>query len=468
MKLRALVIDDDAALRDWIEAHLQGAGFEVELASSAQAARRALAAGNHDVVVLDLLLPDARGTDLLPELRRERPLLPVVMVTASDSIENVVECMRAGAADFVEKPLDRLRFLTSVRNAAEQGRLRASLAATVAARRSADGVARILGSSPAIVRTREQLLRAADTDATLLLLGETGTGKEVAARAVHAESARAERPFVAVNCGALPEHLAESELFGHERGAFTGATEARAGIFERAHTGVVFLDELGELRLALQVKLLRVLQERTLTRVGGNRERAIDVRIIAATHRDPAEERRKGRLRDDLYYRLNVLTIRIPPLRDRRTDVLPLAEHFLASHAATAGVAVPTLGPRARQALVDYPWPGNVRELQNAMERAVVLSAGRELELEDLTDDIVCRSFEPTDAGVAPPQPEPEAGTILPLDEEERRIVLRALELTGWNVVETARRLGIGRATIYRKLHAWGLDPQPRPEAPRP
>ena len=468
MKRRVLVVDDDPLLCDWIELHLSREQVFVERAATGAEARTALERGGQDVVVLDLLLPDMRGSQLLAELRVRDPLLPVVVVTAANSIENAVECMRAGATDFVQKPLDRLRFVTTVCNAAEQGQLRRSLAASAEQRRQHDGLERLIGVSSALARAKDLLRRAAETDATLLLLGETGVGKEVAARAVHAESSRASRPFVAVNCGALPEQLIESELFGHERGAFTGASEARAGIFERAHTGVVFLDEIGELPLALQVKLLRVLQERVVTRVGGVKERNVDVRIIAATNRNPADERRAGRLRDDLYFRLNVLAVRLPALRDRAPDILPLAEHFLAHHAVSNGVAAPRLSAAARSALQAYPWPGNVRELQNAMERAVVLHPGRELALEDLSDDIVCHQFDQTPAPTLEARPSaPEAPaprTIAPLDEEERRIVLRALEITGWNVVEAARQLGIGRATIYRKLHTWGLTQSPPTE----
>ncbi|MBI5850910.1 MAG: sigma 54-interacting transcriptional regulator, partial [Planctomycetes bacterium] len=295
----------------------------------------------------------------------------------------------------------------------------------------------------------------------VLLLGETGTGKEIAARALHAESRRASGPFVAVNCGAIPESLVESVLFGHERGSFTGADETRPGLFERGDRGTVLLDEVGELPHPMQVKLLRVLQDRCVQRIGASSERSVDVRVIAATNRDLHADVERGRVRQDLYYRLAVFPVTMPPLRERGADVLLLAECTLARLGEAQGRDFRGFTDEAKQALAAWRWPGNVRELQNVVERATLLESGALIRLASLSDEIVAQRFaDPVDALVpcdATGHDATDDGVVRPLEEEERRVVERALRLLDWNIQETAARLGIGRATLYRRMHAWGL-----------
>ena len=475
MNEHVLVIDDDPSMADWFTLHLGRARLECRVALTAASGLACLGADPPGAVVLDLMLPDTGGIEVLRRVRARWPALPVVVVTAGDSIDDAVECMRLGASDFVQKPLDALRFTTSVRNALERGRLRQRAAALESEKRGTQGFARLAGESPAMRAALDLLRRAAASDVGVLLEGETGTGKEVAARAIHAESERDAEPFVAVNCGALPESLVESELFGHERGAFTGAVEARPGLFERANKGTIFLDEVGELPQPMQVKLLRVLQERVVQRIGGATERPVDVRVVCATNRDLLREVREGRFREDLYYRLDVLRIRLPPLRERAGDVTVLTRQFLADLARRHGRSEPTLGKDVPEALAGYPWPGNVRQLRNVVERALILQTGPEIRLEDLSDELLCHWFSSreegaAEAGAPSPRPgtgpgagraaAPEAGlpdddVVRPLAVEERRLIERALRLTGGNVSEAAARLGIGRATLYRRLSGW-------------
>jgi DNA-binding NtrC family response regulator len=486
-----LVVDDDPSVREWIELQLRRDGHGVASVGDGSSALREIEARPPEVVILDLMLPDVQGVELLRTIRGRLPALPIVVVTAAESIDLAVDCMRLGAADFVQKPINKLRLVTAVRNAREREALRSRVLASAESTKEASGFAAIVGRSAAITRAVGLLRRVAASDVTVLLMGETGTGKEVAARALHAESPRAGGPFVAVNCGALPETLVESVLFGHERGAFTGANDARPGLFERGHRGTVFLDEVGELPPSMQVKLLRVLQERTVQRIGAAADRRVDVRLIAATNRDLLAEVQAGRMRQDLYYRLAVFPVTMPPLRDREDDVLLLAERQLALLGQTQNRRVEGFSAEARQALRAWRWPGNVRELQNVVERALLLETGNVVRLENLSDEVVCHWFEmrgeaapdcvscgeraaPTIQPAPMSVPRVDAGdqAIRTMDEEERRIVERALRLTAWNIQETAAKLGIGRATLYRRMHAWGIarpgDQPPGPEAGTP
>jgi DNA-binding NtrC family response regulator len=465
MSSRILVVDDDAALVRLVEFELGKAGYET---ASCGTAARGLELVEEDppaCVLLDISLPDGSGKDVLEKLAKTRPEVPIVMLTARTDVAEVVQCMRLGAADYVQKPHDPMRLLTSVTNACQRGALKSRVTSIARELKATSGLACIIGESPAIGRAKELIGRAAQSDVTVLLTGESGTGKEVAARAVHAEGARAEMPFIAVNCGAIPENLIESELFGHEKGAYTGAVRSRIGLFEQADKGTLFLDEVGELRLDLQVKLLRALQERVIERIGGGRPRKIDVRVVAATNRDLKADQARGAFREDLYYRLAVFPIKLPPLRDRQGDVVLLAKAFLGRFSRRHGRSTPPeLTAEATQALAAYAWPGNVRELENVIERALVLEEGQRITLGSLPEEVLAK-YDPgrathAPAPAAPPGTAPTAGddaVIRPLEDEERRLIRRALEITAWNVTEAAERLQIGRATIYRKIERYGL-----------
>ena len=459
MSRPVLLVDDDPDLVRLLEFALSSAEIPSASAGTGAEALALLEELAPAALVLDLGLPDMDGKEVLAELRKRQPDLPVVVLTASSEVSDAVACMQLGATDYVNKPCEPTRLVTTVRNAITQAALRRRVEVLASQLREQEGSAQILGDSAAVRRVRELVERAADSDVTVLLLGESGTGKEVAARAIHAESERRTGPFLAVNCGAIPENLIESELFGHAKGAFTGASSARAGRFEQAEGGTLFLDEVGELRVDLQVKLLRVLQERVVQRLGEARERPVDLRVIAATNRDLKARIEERAFREDLYYRLAVFPIELPPLRERERDVLILAHKFLERFARRHRREIRELAPRAVEAMERYRWPGNVRELENVIERAVILEDGAQLTLESMADEVVC-AFEEDGESSSEAQPLPapdEPDQILPMEEEERRILARALRLTQGNVREASRRLGIGRATMYRKIERYEL-----------
>ena len=416
------------------------------------------------LILLDLGLPDVSGIDLLREFRRDYPATDVIVVTAQDNAKVAVECMHLGAIDFLSKPYEAPRFETTVRNVLEKKRLTNKLGAVAAERRTVHGLNSLIGSSASIESTKGLVRRVVSTNVTVLLSGESGTGKEVLARALHAESNRAASLFLAVNCGAIPEHLIESELFGHARGAFTGAGQARAGLFEQADGGTLFLDEIGELRLDLQVKLLRVLQEKSVRRIGCPIERSLDLRVIAATNLDLHQEVVAGRFRTDVYYRLSVFPVALPPLRERGGDILELATYFLEKHTARLGSKASGFTASAEQAMLFYHWPGNVRELENAIERSMLLTESHLIDLCNLPYEIrnASDSFQDEhDGPVDMPPQSVKRLQIATLASEERRILARALEITRGNVTEAAKCLAIGRATLYRKIQAYGLrDPR--------
>jgi len=444
---RILVVDDETALARGLERLLRHHGFEAESAPDGPAALRAAAARAPDLVLLDLRLAGESGLDLLDALRRS-PLPPeVIMVTGFGSIPDAVEALRRGAADFVEKPVTAARLLAAVERTLG-GRPRPD---------DAEGTG-LLGDSPPLRRFRRMLRLAAEAEGlTVLLQGESGTGKELAARSLHALSRRKDGPFVPLNCAALPATLLEAELFGYEPGSFTGAAPGgRAGLFRAGAGGTLFLDEVAELPPAAQAKLLRVLETGALRPVGAAADVPVDVRVVAATHRDLAREAREGRFREDLYWRLHVLRLVLPPLRERSGDVLPLARHFLAAAAARLRRSpAPALAPDAEAALLAHPWPGNVRELKNALERAVALSAAHE------PIGAAHLALEPA----AGPAPAPGAGGR-ELRALEREHIRAALEEAGGNVSRAARALGIHRSTLYDKAARHGLTP--RREAPCP
>jgi two-component system response regulator FlrC len=458
---RILVADDEAGIREFIHDALALDGHAVAEAKDGREAAALLDARSFDVLVTDLKMPHLDGMALLRRVRAEQPEVEVVVLTAHGTVGTAVEAMKSGAFEYLQKPLsgpDELRLV--VGRAVERKGLRRHVEAAgrTAAPGGPEGPALTWGA-PAMRPVTEALGKVARTAATVLLLGESGTGKEVAARAIHAESPRRDGPFLAINCAALTETLLESELFGHEKGAFTGATERRRGRLELADGGTFFLDEVGELKAELQAKLLRVLQERRFERVGGSRTLEVDVRVVAATNRDLRAMMEKGTFREDLYHRLAVFPIRLPPLRERPEDLLPLARALLARAAVELKRPALTLSPGAERRLLGYRWPGNVRELANALERAAILSEGGTVSEEHLwLDDEPAARGKGAPGGAAGGADVPGAAPLKTLAELEREAVVRTLEAVGGNRRRAAEVLGIGERTLYDKLKRYGLD----------
>jgi DNA-binding NtrC family response regulator len=457
-----LLVEDKAELRAMLRKALERAGYTVEEAPDGSAAIEKVRSRRYLLVLSDLKLPGASGIDVLREARRAEPTLPVILVTAYGSVEEAVTAMKEGAFDFIQKPvdLDHLKLLLE-RATKQQELLRENLLLReeYAARY---GFPRIVAEHPAMKEASQMTQRVAATDSTVLLLGESGTGKELFARAIHHLSPRAEHPFVALNCAAIPEGLVENELFGHERGAYTGAGARKIGKLELAHRGTLFLDEIGELPLAMQSKLLRVLEERRFERVGGTQEIEVNVRILAATNKDLRAAVADKTFRDDLYFRISAVPITIPPLRDRGDDVLLLAEHFLERFKREFRKPSLELTEDARARLLSYAWPGNVRELQNAIERAAILANGPEIDAESLQ------------LPAAKPAPEELPDGMLaeqflwegPLEEVSQRAVAHverfkiqnALRESKWNKTRAAEKLGVSYKTLLHKIRALGLE----------
>jgi two-component system response regulator HydG len=450
-----LIVDDEKPNLESLARIFEREGWRVALADSGSAALEILRKERVQVVVTDLMMPGMSGEELLRAVKALSPETEVVLMTAYGTVETAVAAMKEGAYDFITKPLKRHAVVKSVRQAFEKASLVAenrALKARLAA--LAPGAGGLLGDAPAFRAVLETLRQTAPTSATVLLTGESGTGKELAARLVHDLSPRAAGPFVPINCAAIPEGLLESELFGHEKGAFTGAVARKEGRLERAHRGTLFLDEVGEMPPAVQVKLLRFLQDGVLERVGGTEALRVDVRVVAATNKDLGAEVKAGRFREDLFYRLDVVSVRLPPLRDRREDVLLLASAFLRRVAEKLPKPVSGLTPAAAAALERYGWPGNVRELQHAMERAVILTPAETVDVADLPEAIRSGSgASPGGVGAAPAG----GGTVViplgtPLEEVERIVIRRTLEQTKGDKNLAAQILGIAARTIYRKL----------------
>ena len=452
MAAKLLFIDDDAAIRDVVSATLIHEGFDVDCAHGGAEALLALETGQFDAVVSDLHMPGMSGLELCQRAHRTWPDLPIVLVTAFGSMEAAVAAIRAGAYDFIAKPIQMPELLLTLSRALEHRQLKAENKQLRDAMARHSPSADMIGDSPAMQEVYGMLGRLSQTDATMLITGESGTGKELIAQALHQQGPQRAGPFVALNCAAVPETMLESELFGHERGAFTDARSSRKGLFLQANGGTLFLDEIGEMPLNTQVKLLRALQERKLRPVGGDREVPFDARIISATSRDLATDVAEGHFREDLYYRINVIQIHMPPLRARGSDVLLIAEHFVRRFAAHAKRQVSGLSSAAAEKLLAYPWPGNVRELQNCMERAVALTQNACIAREDLPGHI--RDFK--GLSFVPPLESPLE--LLPMEEVERRHVLHVLEAVKGNKSEAAIVLGFDRRTLYRKLKGYGLD----------
>jgi DNA-binding NtrC family response regulator len=440
-----LVVDDDAAMRQLLASLFRDKGYPVEEAASADEALDRARDNEFDAVLSDIKMPGKTGIEMVGELRRIRPETPVVLMTAFGSIDSAVEAMRAGAFDYITKPFEPEAVLLTVERALER---RALEEENRRLRRAVDHTAsfgELIGQSAAMREVFALIRKVAAGRSSVLITGESGTGKEIVARTLHFHGARADRPFIPINCTAIPEGLLESELFGHVRGAFTGAHTSKRGLFEKAHGGTLFLDEIGDMGLGLQSKLLRVLQDREIRPVGGTQSLKVDVRIITATNKDLDREIRAGRFREDLYYRLNVIPIHIPPLRERPEDIPPLVEAFVRKHSEGRRRVV---SPAALERLMAHPWRGNARELENVIERALALAEGDEIGVGDLP---------PVGAEVAEATESAEglvrgaAEQRLSLRELEERYIDRVLELTGGNKVQASKILGIDRKTLYRR-----------------
>jgi len=447
-----LVVDDEERQREIYRDILVDEGYEAETAPSGEAALRLLAQNRFDLVITDLNLTGMTGLQLLSEIVAGDPTVAVILITGYPSIQSAVEATRRGVYQYLEKPVDRDKLLEVVGEVFER---LATLKRT------------IIGDSPATKAMMRMILKVAPTAHTVLILGETGTGKELVAREIHANSPRSARPFLAINCAALTETLLESELFGHEKGAFTDAHQQKKGLFERAHQSTLFLDEIGDTSLGMQAKIVRVLQEREFLRVGGTEPLKTDVRIIAATNKNLEQLVKEGRFREDLYYRLNVIPILCPPLRDRGDDIDILAHHFMRKAALVAGRRVERISPQAIVALRGFAWPGNIRQLEWAMERAVVLGEGDTVELRDLPPEVLLKAPAPvaapqaaTGAAASMPSSQPSPTPVIPegsWEEHEKAKILEALQRTNWNITRAAQLLGMTFRTLQYRLEKFGI-----------
>jgi DNA-binding NtrC family response regulator len=443
-KQKILIVEDDSGLRDTLAQFLTRLGYQTSTAHDGREAIDKLNTDAPDLILSDIQMPDIDGLRLLEEVKTRYPDTIFILMTAFSSIDSAIEATRRGAEDYLSKPLQLGDLQVRIERAFERRTMRARLSHLESEVRSHYRFDQIIGRSAAMQRVFQIIERVAPTNTTVLICGRTGTGKELVARAIHYNSRRASAPFIDINCGALPEQLVEAELFGHQKGAFTGAAETRKGLFEAADGGTLFLDEVQALRPDLQSKLLRALQERAVRRVGGRENIAVDVRIVAATNQDITEAVRRGEFREDLYYRLNVVNIFLPDLKERREDIALLIDHFLKRF---EGGSTRHFSNEAMRLLLGYDWPGNVRELQNAVEHATAIGAGETLSIADLPPHLIGATIE---------RQEP-AGEVLTLEEVERRHILRTLEEAEGNHARAARLLGIDRRTLYRKLEKYGL-----------
>ncbi|HSC86618.1 MAG TPA: sigma-54 dependent transcriptional regulator [Polyangiaceae bacterium] len=446
MNADILIVDDDIDTCELVQELLASRAGKVAGATSVDEAIRALDAHEFDVVLTDLDMGKESGLAVCEHLRKTQPEIPAIVLTGHGSLAAATDAIRAGAYDFITKPIDASVLMVAVERALEHRRVHAELRELKVQLEREQRPGELVGQSALMQRVYSLVQRVKDTPASVLIAGESGTGKELVARALHFGTPRGSRPFVAINCAAVPAALLESELFGHVKGAFTDARSSRPGLFLQASGGTVFLDEIGEMPLEMQAKLLRVLQERTVRPVGGDQDVPIDVRVVAATNRDLEREVERGNFREDLYYRLNVVQINLPPLRARGNDILLIATHFLSQAAERLGRSVSGFTGEAAQLLLDYDWPGNVRQLQNCVERAVTLTRFERIAPVDLPDKI--RKYTPQVTASVDADPE----YVLPLDVMERRYIEKVLKMTGDNKSQAARLLGLDRRTLYRKL----------------
>ena len=441
---KILVVDDEAAMREVLEMRLQEWGFEVCLAADGIEGENRAESYDPDIVISDVIMPQVSGMDLLRILKAGDPDRPIILVTAQASIDLAVDAMKQGAQDFVTKPIDYTKLKLILEQAEKEVDLRRESHRLTSRLEHGAGFSDFIGTSKSMREVYELISSISRSDAFAIIAGESGTGKELAALTIHGLSRRSKEPFIAVNAAAIPENLMESEIFGHERGAFTGATGVRTGCFELANRGTLFLDEIAEMPIALQPKLLRVLEDQRVRRVGGSQEFLVDVRVLAATNRDPRTAVESGRLREDLFYRLNVFTVALPPLRDHKTDIPLLVQAFIREFNAKHGSQVESCKSETLELLKAYSWPGNIRELRNVMERAVILAKGPWIEPSHL----------PAYMQISPVKMVLSMGVTAA--EAEKELILRTLQQTGNNKAEAARQLGLDVKTIRNKLRAYG------------
>ncbi len=450
---RILIIDDEAAIRESLETLLILEGYTVEMAPDGPRGLEKIDSTTYDLVLLDLALPGINGIDLLPKIHERHPQLPVIMITAYGTVANVVDAIRAGAHNFVQKPWENEKLLADIRAAVARQRAEEENIQLKRALKQRYNFENIIGKSEPMLRTFDMVAQVAPSRSTVLIQGESGTGKELIAKALHSHSPRRDKPFVAVNTGAVPTELLESTLFGHVKGAFTSAATAKKGLFEVAHTGTLFLDEIGTMAMDTQAKILRVLQDRRFMHLGGVQEIQVDVRIVAATNLDLRQAVREGKFREDLFYRLNVITLELPPLRSRREDIPVLVAHFLKHFSEENGVSQRRLAPDAMRTLVDYDWPGNVRELEHVIERGVVLSSTPLIGMDLLPGHLTGHSYSSSLL-----EHNPDASLFDILEDIERRIIIDKLERSNWNQTEAAEQFRIPLSTLNQKIKRLNIE----------
>ncbi len=455
---RLLIIDDEPSIRESLETLLTLEGFDVTLAVDGKTGIETLSRFEFDLLLLDLALPGESGIDLLPRISAMHPQLPVIMITAFGTVNNVVDAIRAGAENFVQKPWDNEKLLADIRSAIARHRAEAEVIQLKRTLKQRYNFENIVGKSEPMLRLFDTVAQVAPSRSTVLIQGESGTGKELVAKAIHQNSPRRDRPFVPVNTGAIPSDLLESSLFGHVKGAFTSAINAKKGLFEVANGGTLFLDEIGTMSMDMQAKILRVLQDRRFMHLGGTSEIQVDVRIVAATNVNLQQAVKDGRFREDLFYRLNVIQLELPPLRQRREDIPLLCQHFLKFYAEENGTEAPSLTPEALRILMDYEWPGNVRELENSMERGVVLSTTR-----TITPDLLPAQLTGSTYTASLMDNRPDASLFDVMEDIERRIIADRLERCHWNQTEAAEFFKIPLSTLNQKIKRLNVEIRKRP-----
>src|ERR1700712_2807726 len=452
-----LIIDDEAGIRDSLETLLTLEGFSVELATEGRSGLDMLARRAYDLLLLDLALPGESGIDLLPRIKSLAPELPIIMITAYGTVGNVVDAIRAGASNFVQKPWDNEKLLADIRAAIGRSAAEEQVVHLKRALKQRYSFDNIVGKSDTMLRLFDLISQVAPSRSTVLIQGESGTGKELIAKAIHANSPRRDKPFIPVNTGAVPSDLLESTLFGHERGAFTSAVASKKGLFEVADGGTLFLDEIGTMGMDMQAKILRALQDRRFMHVGGTSEIQVDVRIVAATNVNLQQAVKEGRFREDLFYRLNVISLDLPPLRGRQQDIPLLAGHFLKVYAEENGFSPRMLAPETLRLLMEYEWPGNVRELENAIERGGVLSTGA-----SITPDLLPGQLRGTTYSTDLLEQKPEASLFDVMEEIERRIIADRLERCNWNQTEASEYFRIPLSTLNQKIKRLSIEVKKR------
>ena len=458
--VRILIIDDEAGIRDSLETLLTLEGFSVDLAPDGSVGMDFITRNTYDLLLLDLALPGESGLDLLPRIRNLAPELPIIMITAYGTVGNVVDAIHSGASNFIQKPWDNEKLLADIRSAIGKQKAEREVVQLKRTLKQRYSFKNIVGKSDIMLKLFELVSQVAPSRSTVLIQGESGTGKELIAKAIHASSPRRDKPFIPVNTGAVPSDLLESTLFGHERGAFTSAIAAKKGLFEVADQGTLFLDEIGTMSIDMQAKILRVLQDRRFMRLGGTQEIQVDVRIVTATNVNLQQAVKEGRFREDLFYRLNVISLDLPPLRNRKEDIPLLATHYLKFYAEENGFPTPELTPEALRILMEYEWPGNVRELENVIERCVVLSTGAHPAI--INADLFPAQLRGTTYSTTLLEQRPDASLFDVMEDIERRIISDRLERCNWNQTDAAEYFRIPLSTLNQKIKRLNIEVRKR------